>query len=543
MSARLCHTTGVARGFALHRAVSHSVPGPSESVKIPVPSREFMKVPAPVAGLNSTVLNTRKLGGQVRVSAGICAPSQVRLAHTDIQWLSLLRRKFQVPDFSAYRRDSVKSPTAKSEESEDGRKAFNYLLTSTLAVSGAYAGKGIATTFISSMSASADVMALAKIEISLSDVPEGKNVTFKWRGKPLFVRHRTQQEIDRERAVDVATLRDPQADEDRVKDPAWLVCLGVCTHLGCVPIANAGEFGGYYCPCHGSHYDGAGRIRKGPAPLNLEVPEHVFEGDKLVVDLNEEPRKAGREFGAMIKTEHFGNQGQSLTGDIISNKSDIKPLMSVRPVLPAVRPFFAYSIHARPVAPPLLAFPRNSLCLPPEPRRSPFGFQPLMSQNLVHGSMGFPCPTNSFVTDVKYRRQKNKSMGDKANRLKSHQTRSSTKSCPDSEKPWVNAAIIVEIMLKHKLQQTARRNRGVKDWNAYREQRNKVTAMLRAAKLEYMSETKNNREDNQPKKVEKDDAEISSGPLDSECNMTSGAVAFKAVDICIGDCVPGETME
>ena len=96
-------------------------------------------------------------------------------------------------------------------------------------------------------------------------------MTFKWRGKPLFIRHRTAAEIEAEVSCDPATLRDPQSDAERVKDPEWLVILGVCTHLGCVPIANAGEFGGYYCPCHGSHYDASGRIRKGPAPLNLEV--------------------------------------------------------------------------------------------------------------------------------------------------------------------------------------------------------------------------------------------------------------------------------
>merc|ERR1712029_1163899 len=115
--------------------------------------------------------------------------------------------------------------------------------------------------FISSWSASQDVLALAKIEIKLGDIPEGKNMTFKWRGKPLFIRHRTAQEIEECVAVDPASLRDPQHDNDRVKDPEWLVILGVCTHLGCVPIANAGEFGGYYCPCHGSHYDASGRIK------------------------------------------------------------------------------------------------------------------------------------------------------------------------------------------------------------------------------------------------------------------------------------------
>jgi ubiquinol-cytochrome c reductase iron-sulfur subunit len=94
---------------------------------------------------------------------------------------------------------------------------------------------------------------------------------------------RSQAEIEKERAVDVASLRDPQTDDERVKDPAWLILLGVCTHLGCVPIANAGEFGGYYCPCHGSHYDASGRIRKGPAPLNLEVPEYVFPEEGVVI--------------------------------------------------------------------------------------------------------------------------------------------------------------------------------------------------------------------------------------------------------------------
>lgn len=133
------------------------------------------------------------------------------------------------------------------------------------------------------MSASADVLALAKIEIKLADIPEGKNVTFKWRGKPLFIRHRTAEEIATEQSVAVATLRDPQHDNERTQDAKWLVVLGVCTHLGCVPIANSGDFGGYYCPCHGSHYDASGRIRKGPAPLNLEVPPYSFPEDGLLI--------------------------------------------------------------------------------------------------------------------------------------------------------------------------------------------------------------------------------------------------------------------
>uniref|UniRef100_A0A8C3P376 Cytochrome b-c1 complex subunit Rieske, mitochondrial n=1 Tax=Cyanoderma ruficeps TaxID=181631 RepID=A0A8C3P376_9PASS len=156
-------------------------------------------------------------------------------------------------------------------------------MTAATGVATAYVAKNVVTQFISSLSASADVLALSKIEIKLSDIPEGKNVAFKWRGKPLFVRHRTQAEISQEAEVDLSQLRDPQHDLDRVKKPEWVILVGVCTHLGCVPIANSGDFGGYYCPCHGSHYDASGRIRKGPAPLNLEVPFYQFVGDDTVV--------------------------------------------------------------------------------------------------------------------------------------------------------------------------------------------------------------------------------------------------------------------
>lgn len=147
----------------------------------------------------------------------------------------------------------------------------------------AYGAKTVVNEFVSSMSASADVLAMAKIEIKLTDIPEGKNAVFKWRNKPLFVRHRSASEIEVEQGVNLGELRDPQHDNDRVKNPEWLILLGVCTHLGCVPIANSGDFGGYYCPCHGSHYDASGRIRKGPAPLNLEVPDYNFPDDDTLI--------------------------------------------------------------------------------------------------------------------------------------------------------------------------------------------------------------------------------------------------------------------
>ncbi|XP_069936882.1 cytochrome b-c1 complex subunit Rieske, mitochondrial-like [Cherax quadricarinatus] len=207
------------------------------------------------------------------VKSGVAASSQIRYAHTDIK----------VPDFSAYRRNSVKDTHVKAGESETARKSFTYLLAGGGTVAGMYCAKTVVTEFVSNMSASADVLAMAKIEIKLADIPEGKSVTFKWRGKPLFIRHRTDTEIETEANVDVSSLRDPQHDSDRCTDPKWLIVLGVCTHLGCVPIADAGEFGGYYCPCHGSHYDASGRIRKGPAPLNLEVPAHVFTEDGLLI--------------------------------------------------------------------------------------------------------------------------------------------------------------------------------------------------------------------------------------------------------------------
>lgn len=133
------------------------------------------------------------------------------------------------------------------------------------------------------MQPSADVLALASAEFDVAGIAEGTTLTVKWRGKPVFIRHRTDSEIAQEAAVNVSTLRDQQTDAERVKDPKWLVVLGVCTHLGCVPISGAGEYGGWFCPCHGSHYDVSGRIRKGPAPLNLELPPYTLDNGKLLV--------------------------------------------------------------------------------------------------------------------------------------------------------------------------------------------------------------------------------------------------------------------
>lgn len=148
----------------------------------------------------------------------------------------------------------------------------------------AMGAKATVVDFLTNMSASADILAMAKVEVGLASIPEGKNVIIKWRGKPVFIRHRTADEIKEAEGAKWESLRDPQPDSDRVKKPEWLVMLGVCTHLGCVPIGEAGDYGGWFCPCHGSHYDISGRIRKGPAPLNLEIPAYDFpDDDNLVI--------------------------------------------------------------------------------------------------------------------------------------------------------------------------------------------------------------------------------------------------------------------
>jgi ubiquinol-cytochrome c reductase iron-sulfur subunit len=143
---------------------------------------------------------------------------------------------------------------------------------------------GLAWPFIDQMNPAGDTLALASIEFDLSKVVEGQQVVVKWRGKPLFVRYRTPKEIEEAIKDDHADLRDPQTDESRHKPgkAEWLVLIGVCTHLGCVPTFGGGEFGGWLCPCHGSVYDTSGRIRKGPAPKNLEVPDYSFLSDTKV---------------------------------------------------------------------------------------------------------------------------------------------------------------------------------------------------------------------------------------------------------------------
>jgi ubiquinol-cytochrome c reductase iron-sulfur subunit len=132
------------------------------------------------------------------------------------------------------------------------------------------------------MNPDASVKALSTTEVDISTIEPGKSITVLWKGKPVFIRRRTQEEIVEAQNIKLSDLKDPQDDKDRVKKPEWLVMLGVCTHLGCVPLGNKGDYNGWFCPCHGSHYDTSGRIRKGPAPTNLEIPKYEFVDNNTI---------------------------------------------------------------------------------------------------------------------------------------------------------------------------------------------------------------------------------------------------------------------
>jgi len=166
------------------------------------------------------------------------------------------------------------------------RRDFMVLTASALGAVGACA---VAWPVINSMNPSADVLALSSIEVDLSPIQPGQTIKVKWRGVPVFIRNRTKEDIDAARAVAMSELKHPEADEARVKKghDQWLVMVGVCTHLGCIPLSGVGEYGGpdnggWFCPCHGSQYDTAGRIRKGPAPTNLTIPEYSFLSDNRI---------------------------------------------------------------------------------------------------------------------------------------------------------------------------------------------------------------------------------------------------------------------
>ena len=171
-----------------------------------------------------------------------------------------------------------------SDSVDEEKRDFLFITTAGLAVAG---GAVTAFSLIDTMNPAKDVLALSTTEVDLAPIEEGQSLTVMWRGKPIFIRHRTSEEIRTANSTSVNELKHIASDESRVKNPKWLVVVGVCTHLGCVPLGqkvgdNKGEFGGWFCPCHGSHYDTSGRIRKGPAPLNLEVPPYDFVSDEII---------------------------------------------------------------------------------------------------------------------------------------------------------------------------------------------------------------------------------------------------------------------
>jgi len=182
---------------------------------------------------------------------------------------------------------------AEAHSDDVTRRDFLYIATGAFTAGGA----GFAAwPLIDQMNPAANVLAVSTTEVDLGPIEEGQIITVMWQGKPVFVRHRTAKEIDEAKAVNVSDLRDSGAENDNLKDakalatddnrtmkPEWLIVTGICTHLGCVPLGHQGDFDGWFCPCHGSHYDTAGRIRKGPAPKNLHIPVYQFTTDTSIL--------------------------------------------------------------------------------------------------------------------------------------------------------------------------------------------------------------------------------------------------------------------
>jgi ubiquinol-cytochrome c reductase iron-sulfur subunit len=174
-------------------------------------------------------------------------------------------------------------PGPMGAHSHDGETRRDFLTIAASAIAGVGAACAV-WPLISSMNPAQDTLALSTVEVDIGPIQVGQRVTATWRGHPIFIDRRPDAEIKAAQAVDIKTLRDPQTDAERVKKPEWLIMVGVCTHLGCIPLGQKptdprGDFGGWFCPCHGSVYDTSGRIRQGPAPLNLIIPPYQFLTD------------------------------------------------------------------------------------------------------------------------------------------------------------------------------------------------------------------------------------------------------------------------
>ena len=160
-------------------------------------------------------------------------------------------------------------------------KRRDFIFTATYTIGAVGIGAAI-WPLIDQMNPDSSIKALATTEVDIGSIEIGKTITVLWRGKPIFIRRRTKKEIEEASAVDLKDLKDPERDEDRARNPEWLIMVAVCTHLGCIPLGNKGEYNGWFCPCHGSHYDTSGRIRKGPAPTNLAIPKYEFVDNNTI---------------------------------------------------------------------------------------------------------------------------------------------------------------------------------------------------------------------------------------------------------------------
>jgi ubiquinol-cytochrome c reductase iron-sulfur subunit len=174
--------------------------------------------------------------------------------------------------------EDVKKNHKKNTDVDEGRREFLYLTTGAMGVLGAAT---MLWPLVDSMNPSEDILADSTIDVDLSKIAVGESLTVVWQGKPIFIRHRTPKEIEEAQNIPLQSLKDPVSDSGRVQKPEWLVVIGVCTHLGCIPLGQKetdprGQYGGWLCPCHGSQFDTAGRVCQGPAPTNLEIPPYRF---------------------------------------------------------------------------------------------------------------------------------------------------------------------------------------------------------------------------------------------------------------------------
>jgi len=179
--------------------------------------------------------------------------------------------------------DISKKPMDLERRYDPTRRAAYYFMFAGTMATGVIAARNCIEGIVGFLWKPGDILAMSTTEVSKKDVPAGKCIVVLWKDSPVFIWHRTEQQISWAKADDSTELRHPQTDEERVKDPTWYVSMAICTHLGCIPIHGSGNYHGFFCPCHGSHYDASGRIRKGPAPRNLDIPNYRFTNEDTII--------------------------------------------------------------------------------------------------------------------------------------------------------------------------------------------------------------------------------------------------------------------